>query len=504
MKKLWCPEAAVFLFCWLLLLLAGRERFFADPGSLWHITVGEKNLHDGQLVRTDPFSFTRNGQAWLAQWWLAECVLALLHRVGGLDAVAVAAVTLMASLLTWLYHRCLRAGMHPLLGLLVIALVMMGTLYNFHPRPSLITTLGVAWTCACLVDFEAGRTSLLRLFGLVPLFVLWANMHGGMAGGVLCLALAGLGWSVTPFINGPAPLQGRQYLVYAGLVALCVLAAFVNPYGAALPRVWFALMTSAVLPRLIQEHGPLWTAGNAAWIVGFQAAIYLGCVLSVPVVRWRVTWLLPLVFLVLTWTRVRYGPIFTVSMAVALADAYPDFRWTGWLARKGSVLFRPRPAVGRPGLLALLPPALLVATSFVLQAAAVCVPVIGAGWVRLDQTELPVGLLPPLREYERCHPDGTPLFNDMLFGGFLIYYTPGLRVFIDDRCELYGDDGLLEYAHAYFEDPGQIDRWQEQYHFDAALVRTGSGIDLYLRQHPDRWTPVGQTPAATFFRRTGT
>ena len=46
----------------------------------------------------------------------------------------------------------------------------------------------------------------------------------------------------------------------------------------------------------------------------------------------------------------------------------------------------------------------------------------------------------------------------MKFGGFLIAYTPGLRVFIDDRCELYGDDRLIEYGRAHERSPESVDR----------------------------------------------
>jgi hypothetical protein len=48
----------------------------------------------------------------------------------------------------------------------------------------------------------------------------------------------------------------------------------------------------------------------------------------------------------------------------------------------------------------------------------------------------------------------------MVLGGFLIDYTPGLRVFIDDRCELYGDEWLLNYVHALESDPAQVERWR--------------------------------------------
>jgi len=143
----------------------------------------------------------------------------------------------------------------------------------------------------------------------------------------------------------------------------------------------------------------------------------------------------------------------------------------------------------------------VVLTALVLQVAGVRVPVLGHGWATLDRRYWPVELLPELRAYEREHPDGTPVFNEMLFGGFLIYHTPRLRVFIDDRCELYGDDGLLAYAEALERDPAQLDRWARDFGFDLALTETGSAFDRYLRQARG-WALVRETPAASLYRRT--
>jgi hypothetical protein len=111
-------------------------------------------------------------------------------------------------------------------------------------------------------------------------------------------------------------------------------------------------------------------------------------------------------------------------------------------------------------------------------------------------------LLPELREYEAEHPPRTPIFNDMLFGGFLIYYTPNLRIFIDDRCELYGDPGLLEYADTLANRPGTIEFWAEKYGFDMALTSPGSEFDEYLHAAPG-WTCVSSTFAANLYRKTG-
>ena len=139
----------------------------------------------------------------------------------------------------------------------------------------------------------------------------------------------------------------------------------------------------------------------------------------------------------------------------------------------------------------------MILLAAVLQAAGVRAPILGRGWVKLDPEHWPVELLPELRQAEREHPEGTRIFNDFLYGGFLIYYTPGLKVFIDDRCELYGDDWLMQFSEAVRSHPERIDRWQETYRFPYALVAQGNGFrslpgavsplvrgETYRRFHP--------------------
>jgi hypothetical protein len=75
-----------------------------------------------------------------------------------------------------------------------------------------------------------------------------------------------------------------------------------------------------------------------------------------------------------------------------------------------------------------------------------------------------------------------------------------LRVFIDDRCELYGDEGLLAYAEALEHDPARVERWASESGFDLALTATGSGFDRYLRQ-AHGWTLVRETEPACLYRR---
>jgi hypothetical protein len=515
-NRFWRAETGIFLAVWLGILTVGRTQSFRDPGTLWHVVVGEQILSSGRFVTVDPFSFTYGGRPWISQKWLAECAMALVHRATGLDGLLLAMATLLAALYTWAAHRLIRAGMHWLLAILFLALAFGASTFHFHPRPHLATIVLLGWSFALLCDFEAGRIPLERLSWLVPAFLLWSNAHDGVLGGLATLGVTVAGWGLFRVMGPSGPIQQYGQIVrLLALVGLCSLTIVVNPYGLAGPRAALELVGSPVLPRLIDEHGPLLARSTGPMILP-MAAVYLAILVSVPPRQYRVTWLVPLLWLALAFTRIRHGPLFAITALIALADVFPKSSWAARLVRSGSDLYR-LPASGlatrgtgtehsrrlslfRAGLRPALLPIGVVLASLVLQLSGARVPVLGRGWVRLDRAYWPVDLLPELREYERQHPPGTPIFNELLFGGFLIYHTPGLRVFIDDRCELYGDRWLLDYVDAQSDHPDRVDSWATRYGIDFALVQAGSSFDRYLEEAPG-WIMVRRVRTAAIYKR---
>jgi len=186
----------------------------------------------------------------------------------------------------------------------------------------------------------------------------------------------------------------------------------------------------------------------------------------------------------------------------------PHTRWAAWLASRD--FFISSDGDESAGLSRnwasrgwVLLPLAVICLAMLIQASGTKVPVVGRDWVRFDSAYWPVELLPELERINRESPEGTRIFNDLGLGGFLIYHAPRLRVFIDDRCALYGRDLLPAYDRARREDPAQIEKWHEQYGFPYALVVTGSPFDRYLDQS-DSWTRLGRAPAATLYRRSAT
>lgn len=501
MRKFWRPETGIFLVLWLLLLAGGRSRFLRDPGTFWHTVVGEQMLREHRLIYQDEFSFTFAGHPWSPHQWLGECVMAALYSLDGLDTLLLATVTVLAALYTWLAARLIRAGLHWTLASVVVALALAASSSHFHIRPHIGTIVGMAVTVAFLTDFDSGRIGVGRLFLLVPVYLLWTNIHGGMLGGLATMVIAIAGWAVARLLRLPSPLTGYRTLLPLGLlVALCALTALVNPYGTRMPQIWMGIMDSSVLPQIIREHAPLdLTKPDGLAVLAF-AGVYGFVLVGVLPACPRVSWLLPLVWLYLGCTRVRHAPLFAVTATVAIADMMPHTRWARALARSGSDLFqfpvaaRPRRWDIRPALL----PICVVTVAFVLQQAGVAAPVIGHGWARLDPAYWPVEAVAHLQPES----GGRPVFNEYLFGGFLIRYAPGCRVFVDDRCELYGDRWLSEYVRAEESDTASYVRDCERRYapFDRALTRTGSRFDRYFASAPD-WKAVARGEGGTLYER---
>jgi hypothetical protein len=503
-------ESGIFLGVWLFLMVGGRSRLFRDPGTFWHTVVGRRIFSSGCFFDTDPFTFTFPGRPWIPHQWLGECLMAVLDGIGGLDTLLLATATILACLYTWAAHRLIRGGLHWLPTACLIMLSISASANHLHVRPHISTIVFLGLTFGWFCDFEAGRIGTGRLCWLIPIFWVWSNMHGGALGGLATMGMVLAGWSLARTLGWDSPVAGlRQALILALLVLGCGVTAVVNPYGPRLPRAWLEIMGSQVVSRTVQEHAPLdfrSPDGLTVILLGLAWAATLG---SVRPWRPRVTWLIPLFWLAQAVMRVRHGPLFAITATLAIAEMLPQSRLAAWLAQPGRDLFRfgasgsGQQAAGggrrfdwRPAVI----PVSVMLLALVLQAAGIRAPVLGRGWVRLDPAQWPVALLPELRRIEREDPPGTRILNVDLFGGFLIYHTPGLAVFMDDRFELYGDDWLMQYWEATQSHPERIELWEQAYGFPYALVARGTPFDHYLGQSR-MWCLVNRTDTAALYRR---
>lgn len=484
----------LFAQIWLFLLLRGWA-LFLDPGTFWHVVTGERILSSG-LPRVDWLSFTRAGAPWIAHQWLAELGMSLLHRMGGLDALLVVFSGALALLFAWLFRRLVSSGIGPAWALLATLLAFAASQHHFHARPHVVSLGLFAWMFGRLVDFEAGRLGPRRMLAIVPAFLVWVNVHGAAVGGLATLALVVMGWIGAWLLGRPSPVRTSRGVAFVvALVAACFATMLANPYGLALPRTWSTIVGSRELARLMQEHQPFWVTRN--WLGTGLIGIFVVAFLAA---RWRslqVTSFASLAWLALAVERTRHLPFFALSAVLVLPDLLGSSGWTALAGRAGVLRDADGTATRVLRGLVLGPVAALLGVVVVHAAAppSRAEPRI----VTLQPARWPSELLPAIAHATDGWPPGAAILNDMPFGGFLAYFTPRLRIAIDDRWELYGDDFMVGYVE---DTPAWLGRWVTPHDPRLALVQPHSRLDVILGAD-GAWQPVARCPAAVLYQRRG-
>ncbi|MCS7022975.1 MAG: hypothetical protein NZU63_14240 [Gemmataceae bacterium] len=521
-QRWWHPVPWTFLALWLLLMIVGPSRLFRDPGTFWHTRVGQLLWQHG-FFRHDPFTFTFADQPWIPHQWLGELIMAGLYGLGGFDLQLWVTATLLAGLFAHFARRLLEVGWHPLAMAMLLTLSVAAAGTHFHVRPHLLTIVGMAWVTQWLMDVETGRIPLHRLGWLIPLLLLWANGHGGALGGWGTVLLVSGGWIGMQLLGGATPLRHR----YDGVILLLVLLVPVgligiNPYGWDLVQAWLTILDEPLLRSFIEEHRPLAWDDPGAWPVFLLMAGYLALLVGLPVSAWRVSWFIPLVWAIQAVERCRHAALFVVVLLPVVSAVWPRTRWAGWLQHRRPDWFCQGRAVPPCSLHAWAVPIGVVLLSLGLQLAQVSLPPLGTAGTIPPAHEWPVGLLPLLQEHqsigslimtdtsEECSGSTIMdrprrLFNDYRDGGFVIFFAPGYRVFVDDRCELFGGAWLQEFVQAASTDEAAmaaIPAWEKRYGpFEYALVRQQTPWANYFATHRQDWQELGRDAVAILYRR---
>ncbi|HWL93327.1 MAG TPA: hypothetical protein VNT79_07310, partial [Phycisphaerae bacterium] len=473
-----------------------------DPGTLWHTVVGEQILQTGEIPRRDSFSFTHADDEWLAQQWMGECAMALVHRAAGLDGLLLAACATIAALFAFVVHRAARGGLSGPLTLMLVLFVAAASSYHFMPRPHLATLLFMTVGSALLCDIEAGRISKWWLLLIPPAIALWSNIHGGALGGLASLLIVALGWLLRPkALRRPMEDSAKPMsaILVGATVGLSIAAILINPFGVSLPRVWISLMSSDLLPRVIVEHGPTQIFSPSGMMILVLGIAYLAALARARKWGIRIVWLLPLIWFALALSRVRHGPIFAFVTAIVLVDMLPHL-----IIKSGqTAVVSSQFATSTSGIFARLksavPAVALVAFCLLLKAEAAPVPVFGAKWTQLDSAYWPVSATDALIRHAAREPRPTRVFNDMRYGGYLLYRAAAARIYIDDRCELYRDAGIRRYLEL-LKDPRLIEGEAACHDIDTALVRSASPMAKYLK-NTARWTMLHEDSTASLYVR---
>ena len=301
----------IALFLWLFVAGGnGGHGLLADGDIGWHIRTGEFILDRGVVPKTDLFTFTKAGSPWFAWEWLSDVLFALAHRAAGLKAIVFIAGVAIVIWCLLLLRQALWRGANALAALAVTLLAVSAGSIHFLARPHVFTLL---FTGIAVWLIESDRKALSwRVWLMVPMTALWANLHGGfvMAGALLGLAAAG------SLLESSRPLAAR----YAILGALCGAASFLNPYGFQLHTHILQYLRSDWIRNVVQEfQAPNFRSENQTQYELLLIAGLMAAALFIARRRYvHALWLI--VFAHLSLTTMRHIPLYATIAAPLLAE----------------------------------------------------------------------------------------------------------------------------------------------------------------------------------------
>ena len=504
-----------------------------DPDFGWHLAAGKYYVETRSIPATDIFSSTMPEYPWVNHEYLIDAIHYKLYALAGETTVLLSIFYIALAFLIFVFLLPRLFSPPPALpGLYAIASLTFILMNSFWGVRSQIIDWATFLAFLLLWKRFEDTNRPVFLYGMIPLFLAWANLHGGffigsavfaffIASRILSGILAGQRSLSRTFLQNPAvlpqdkirqsfPLDSISRGKVRGLFLAFFLSAavtFINPYGARLHGELFATLRDTVARQFIVEWLPA-VITNASFLPFFGYLLFFLFQFLVSGKRTART------CEARPEAAVRPQDVFLLILllAAALSSArmIPFFIFFSlpilWRHFSEKDLFLP-----------VLSSVILVCflgSVFLRQGAPdffVSPPKNRDGYTSLRPNPRS---FPPWRQdvfwdetpqnafsYLAHHmPEGN-MFNDYGWGGGIIWAYPGVKTFIDGRMSYWkiGDKKI-------FEDYLTIERlqkgWREkmdEYGIQWILIQSDSPLASALEVLPDQWKEMYRDNQAVIF-----
>jgi tetratricopeptide (TPR) repeat protein len=397
--------------------------------DFWHHAASGRLVWDtGRPATHDVFSCTAQGKEWIQFEWLAQLAIFLSYTHLGVAATIILKATVIATGFVLLWIACFRRGV-PVAGAIAVMAAAVALTSRSYVRPEFISWLFMG---LFVLTVESVRRRMSAWAVLLPLIMVpWANTHGMYAAAIGLLGIV-CGGETLKVLHGrwcghPDGAAVRRMAWLWVVLAACLLATLVNPYGWRIWEVPFKLMGSKEVAANINE----WRRTTFSDILEPHRVSLAVLLLftAARVLHLKTTdALIVLVFAGLAASSQRHIPLFAFVCAPLFAEHL------GGLAKYAASVLRVRSApwvrYAAPGLLPLAVWSFLGPPDFSLM---------GLGIRHRNYPEKAADFL------DHNHIEGN-LFNTYTFGNYFMWRLHARNlVFIDGRVDMYGDEGMREY-----------------------------------------------------------
>ena len=190
--EMFLSSRRLLVLVFMTVIFAGAVRSVTDPDFWWHLKTGQHIVETGGIPHTDIYSTTFFGREWITHEWLSELFIYAIYRVLGLGGL-VLVFSLIITAGFWIaYQRSARRAGHPYVPGFALILGGLTAAPTWGVRPQMFSFLFASIYVAVLGNYAEDEKSR-ALWWLVPLMIVWVNIHAGFAMGLALIALTIVG-----------------------------------------------------------------------------------------------------------------------------------------------------------------------------------------------------------------------------------------------------------------------------------------------------------------------
>ena len=504
-RRIWVrwltPSLSDFFFVaivtWTFLISPfGWAQLLADGDTGWHIRTGQWIFAEGRFPYTDMFSFSKAGESWFAWEWGSDLWFAFLFDRAGLKGITLFAGAWIA-LFAWVILRYMVwRGANGILALLISLVAVGASSLHYLARPHIFTLLFVPLSL-WIIEADRRKTGNL-IWLLVPLTVLWTNLHGGFLALIAFLGLLTVGSAIELAWNSgwnwkEPRVTFAPALRYGLLTLACALATVVNPYGWKLHQHIAAYLNSDWIKSVVQEFQAPTFRGEG--LRQYEMLLFAALLVAASMLaRRRVVEPLWILF----WahqslTSARHITLFA-ALAGPLVACEATRLWNSFRAGAGrksvrAILHSMSTDLSAGMKWSSVWPLLFIGTLLALQE-----PI---RWPQdFPSQKFPTDLV---RKHEGLIRESRLLTTDQWGDYILFHYWPAQKVFIDGRSDFYGPKIGNEYLRLS-QGGWDWNQLLDRHGFTAALVPLEWPLAALLKQHPG-WKVLSDDGKALVFQK---
>jgi hypothetical protein len=194
------------------------------------------------IPRYDSYSYSSYGARWTNHEWLSELILYLIFKFAKSAGLIIFKLSMGLIIAFLIYTSVIKNTKSLCLRLIFITLSLAIISGGFAIRPQIFTYVFFTVLVFLIAAFE-NTENIKSLYSLPAIFLLWVNLHGGF--------IIGVGILLAYALFKISDKRTTKKLIF--IIALSVLATFINPYGI---KIWTFVLGAALKHRpYITEWG---------------------------------------------------------------------------------------------------------------------------------------------------------------------------------------------------------------------------------------------------------